>query len=134
VRSSEGDPHGIAGTYESRLDDDLPSFARDVVNVARYEHDGVIVAVAAWGRDGEPVPVGSSAPYRGRNLTSDVLRTGHPVRVDDYGEAFGTAADRVRALGLRAGVGAPIVLERPASVLVNHWLTSSRCRSTSAGS
>jgi GAF domain-containing protein len=83
----------------------------DVVHLARYEHDGVIVALAAWAREGETLPVGSSAPYRGRNISAEVLGTGRPVRVDDFAEGFGAAAERVRSLGLRAGVGAPILID-----------------------
>src|SRR5919107_4191050 len=83
----------------------------DVVHLARYEHDGVIVALAGWAREGQTLPAGTSAPYRGRNISAEVLRTGRPVRIDDYGEAFGPAADRVRSLGLRAAVGAPIVID-----------------------
>src|SRR3954470_17128650 len=83
----------------------------DLVNLARYEHDGVVVALAAWAREGETVPVGTSAPYRGRNVSAEVLRTGRPVRIDDYGEAIGAAGQQVRSLGLRGGVGAPILLD-----------------------
>src|SRR3954469_12426352 len=73
----------------------------DVVHLARYEHDGVIVALGAWAREGETLPVGTSTPYRGRNISAEVLRTGRPVRIDDYGEGVGVTAERVRALGLR---------------------------------
>src|SRR3954471_13415050 len=82
-----------------------------VVHLARDEHDGVIVALAAWAREGQTLPVGASAPYRGRNIPAEVLRTGGPVRIDDYGVGVGVAAERVRSLGLRAGVGAPIVID-----------------------
>ena len=83
----------------------------DVVHLARYEHEGVAVALAGWAREGETLPPGSSTPYAGRSVTGEVLRTGQPVRIDDYDYAFGPAAERVRALGLRATVGAPIVIE-----------------------
>src|SRR3954463_15676441 len=56
----------------------------DVVHLARYEHDGVIVALGAWAREGQTLPVGTSAPYRGRNISAEVLRTGRPVRIDDF--------------------------------------------------
>src|SRR4051812_26124144 len=81
-----------------------------VVHLAPYEPDGLIVALAAWAREGETLPVGSSTPYRGRNISAEVLRTGRPVRIDDYAEGVGVAAERVRSLGLRAGVGAPILI------------------------
>ena len=55
--------------------------------------------------------MGTSAPYRGRNISAEVLHTGRPVRVDDYAAGVGVAAERVRSLGLRAGVGAPIVID-----------------------
>jgi GAF domain-containing protein len=83
----------------------------DVVHLARYRHDGVVVALAGWAREGETLPAGTGASYRGRNISSEVLRAGGAVRIDDLGEASGPLGQRVRSLGLRAGVGAPIVIE-----------------------
>jgi signal transduction histidine kinase len=83
----------------------------DVVHLARYQHDGIVVALAGWAREGETLPAGASTPYTGRSVLSEVLRTGRPVRIDDYDDAFGSAADRVRSLGLRAAVGAPIIID-----------------------
>src|SRR3954471_13476357 len=40
----------------------------DVVHLGRYEHDGVVVAVGAWAREGRTLPVGTSTPYSGRNI------------------------------------------------------------------
>jgi GAF domain-containing protein len=74
----------------------------DVVHLARYEHDGTAVALAGWAREGETLPPGASTPYTGRNVTGEVPRTGRTVRIDDYGAAFGSAAERVRSLGLWA--------------------------------
>src|SRR5215213_10066835 len=48
----------------------------DVVHLARYEHEGVIVALAAWAREGKTLPVGTSTSYGGRNISGEVLRTG----------------------------------------------------------
>jgi signal transduction histidine kinase len=41
-----------------------------------------------------------------------VLRTGRPARSDDYSNGCGEFGDRVRRLGVRSGVAAPIVVER----------------------
>jgi signal transduction histidine kinase len=40
-----------------------------------------------------------------------VFRTGHASRIGDYENASGRAAARMRALGVRSGVGAPIILD-----------------------
>jgi signal transduction histidine kinase len=40
-----------------------------------------------------------------------VLRSGRPARIDDYQDAGGAVAARMRATGVRSAVGAPIVLD-----------------------
>jgi signal transduction histidine kinase len=47
----------------------------------------------------------------GENVATMVLRTGRAARVNSYENAAGRAAARMRALGVRSGIGAPIILE-----------------------
>jgi signal transduction histidine kinase len=55
-------------------------------------------------------PMGARTPVEGDNLASAVLSTGRPARMDDYEDATGPIAARVRELGVRATVGVPIII------------------------
>jgi PAS domain S-box-containing protein len=79
------------------------------IRMARYDGDCAIV-VAGTGDRPEMFPVGFRAPLGGDNVTSRVLRTGRPARIDDYEQATGPIADAVRPGGLRSTVAAPIVV------------------------
>jgi hypothetical protein len=56
-------------------------------------------------------PVGTRTPIEGNTLAAVVHRTGRPARVDTYDNATGTLAERVRAVGLRAAVGVPVIVD-----------------------
>ncbi|CQD21537.1 signal transduction histidine kinase [Mycobacterium europaeum] len=86
-----------------------------VANAAlwRYESDGTATLVA--GRD-DPVqaarmPVGSRWSLDGQNIGAMVADSGQPARMDSHDTAVGDVAALIRRLGLRSGVGAPIVVE-----------------------
>jgi GAF domain-containing protein len=79
----------------------------------RYETSGEITLlgaaappelIAKW-------PLGARTPIEGDNIASVVLSTGRPARMDDYETAAGPVAARVRALGVRAAVGVPVVVD-----------------------
>ena len=77
----------------------------------RYQVDGTSILVA--GRDEAgliKVPVGDRFSLEGDSLGAMVLRTRRAARID-YGHAAGSTAARIRDLGIRSGVGAPIVVE-----------------------
>jgi signal transduction histidine kinase len=80
--------------------------------VFRYEPDGTAVLLAAHD---EPELAKTAAGERfsleGKNVAAMVFRTGHASRIGDYQNASGRAAARMRALGIRSGVGAPIILD-----------------------
>jgi GAF domain-containing protein len=68
--------------------------------------------VAARDQDGlQKVPIGERFPVEGESVAAMVLRTSRPARIDNYENAFGSTAARFRDLGLRAAVGAPIVVD-----------------------
>jgi signal transduction histidine kinase len=54
--------------------------------------------------------VGESFPNDGESVATMVFRTGVPARMDSHENAPGHAAARVREVGLRSGVGVPIVV------------------------
>jgi signal transduction histidine kinase len=85
----------------------------------RYEEDGTATYVAAWGALGDELGVGVRLPVEGDNITAQVLRTGRPARIDDYRHASGPLGARTKALGIRAAVGCPVVVDgRPWGVTV----------------
>jgi signal transduction histidine kinase len=83
-----------------------------VARIIRFNPDGTGTVVAAWGDiPNLDLPVGKQVPMHGRSVTGLVLRTGTAARVDSYHDASGPIAARMRAAGIRAGVGAPICVE-----------------------
>jgi signal transduction histidine kinase len=68
--------------------------------------------VASWS-DGTapPVPVGHrGAIDEGRGILGQMLETARPVRIEDFDEVGGVVAALMRELGIRSGVGGPIIL------------------------
>ena len=61
-------------------------------------------ALARW-------PVGTRTPVDGDTLATLVQRTGRPARIDSYDNVAGPIAARVRAVGVRAAVGVPIIVD-----------------------
>jgi signal transduction histidine kinase len=77
--------------------------------LCRTDPDGAAVVVGSWG-DNTP-RLGTRLPQGGRNLTTMVLDTGHPARIESYVDATGDASEVARSYGLRSAVGAPILVE-----------------------
>src|SRR6476620_11307565 len=61
-------------------------------------------ALARW-------PVGTRTPVEGNTLATLVHRSGRPARIDSYDNVAGSIAARVRAVGVRAAVGVPIIVD-----------------------
>ena len=80
-----------------------------LANVCRYESDGTVAIVASAG---DLFPVGARWSIDGqRNLSTLVLETGRPARIDNYAEATGRLAEDIRGEGIRTAVGTPIHVE-----------------------
>jgi PAS domain S-box-containing protein len=96
--------------------------AADATTLLRYESDGSITLLAALGTSG--FDVGSRIPLIGESVTAEVQRTGRTARTDNFEHASGPIPARLRASGLRSGVGAPIVVEgRLWGVMTCGWTT-----------
>jgi GAF domain-containing protein len=81
-------------------------------SVWRYEPDGAATLLAASDEPGaKKMPVGERFALEGDNVAATVLHTGRPARMDSLDEAAGSAAARIRELGIRAAVGAPIIVD-----------------------
>lgn len=79
--------------------------------MSHYEPDGTRVVTASWSSGGLSQRVGDRAGHGGRNVATLVFQTGRPVRIDDYDDASGPAADAARESGVRAAVGVPISVD-----------------------
>ena len=84
----------------------------DCAEVLRYEADDSAVIIASYVASAEPhVALGERVALEGDNVAGTVLRTGRPARMDEYDSATGALAARLRKLGVRCRVGAPIVVD-----------------------
>jgi hypothetical protein len=80
----------------------------------RYETgDEITMVAAAYPPVAEPVrwPVGTRTPIAGNTLASMVQRSGGPARRDTYKNVAGVLATQVRAAGIRAAVGVPVIVD-----------------------
>src|SRR4029077_8736095 len=75
----------------------------------RYQADGACLLAAHDEAGLIDMPVGERFSLEGQNLAAIVLRTGRAARID-YHHAAGSAAARIRRLGIRSGVGALVVV------------------------
>jgi hypothetical protein len=86
----------------------------EAVGLWRYETgDEITMVAAAYHPATEPVmwPVGARTPTAGSTLASRVLRSGGPARMDSYHNVAGVLAAQVRAAGIRAAVGVPVIVD-----------------------
>jgi GAF domain-containing protein len=84
----------------------------DVARMERYEPDGTVIGVAGWSRTaGVELAVGTRFPLEGTSIAALVRQTNTAARVDSFAQATGPIAQEARALGIRASVGCPIVVE-----------------------
>jgi signal transduction histidine kinase len=89
------------------------------VTLARYVGEALYVVAT---RGATYVGVGDRFPLGGNNVTSIVLCTGRPARLDDYAGATGQIGDVARRAGVRSTVAAPVIVEgRTWGVLVALW-------------
>jgi PucR C-terminal helix-turn-helix domain/GGDEF-like domain/GAF domain len=79
----------------------------------RYEPTGALTLLAVSYRCPQDVnwPVGTRIPIDGNTLAAMVQRTGRPARMDSYENVAGSIAERVRVVGFRAAVGAPVFVD-----------------------
>jgi PAS domain S-box-containing protein len=83
----------------------------DGVTLSRYEEDDEVTVVAHRGSDPRRVPIGTRLSHRGENVMTMVRRSEHLARMEHSDGSTGAIAEVARGLGVRASVGAPIVVE-----------------------
>ena len=79
----------------------------------RYESGGEItmVGAAAEPAAGAKWPPGARVPFDCNNIAALVRRTGRPARIDSYDNVAGSVAARACAVGVRAAVGVPVIID-----------------------
>ena len=83
----------------------------DYARLARYEPDDMITVLSTWTRAGLPFTPGTRVSMAGENVSTFVLWTGRPARIDNFDEATGPLAEEARAFGVRCTIGAPVLVE-----------------------
>jgi sugar diacid utilization regulator len=79
----------------------------------RFETDGEITIVAAAAHPAalEKWPVGTRTTLEGNTIAALVQLSGRPARIDSYDNVAGSIAACVRAVGVRAAAGVPVIVD-----------------------
>jgi PAS domain S-box-containing protein len=83
----------------------------DGVTLNRYEASDEVSVLAHSGSDPQRVPLGTRVSHRGENVTTMVRRSKRPARMEHREGTNSPIVSRVRGSGVRASVGAPIIVE-----------------------
>lgn len=105
---------GVAPTeiYPAAVAELSRGWGVDNVAILQYGPHGATVVVGARDEYGEDViPEGDHLSLEGDSVAALIQREGRPARMDSYVGATGELADRLRSLGLRSAVGAPILVD-----------------------
>ena len=79
--------------------------------VCRYDEDGsAITVLAVHGPHPDTFGPGSRWPLDGPSMSAEVLRTGRPVRIEEYADLPGSLAAAAREHGFSRVAGAPIIV------------------------
>jgi PAS domain S-box-containing protein len=86
-------------------------FGTSNIGFVRFDGEDSLV-LASSGVFREAFPPGSRQPLGGDNATTQVYRTGKPVRIDDYSDsATGLIGETARRVGVRSVVATPVVVD-----------------------
>ena len=84
----------------------------DNVALLRYESGEALVLLATRDDHGlTKLTIGERFSLEGDNVARMIVHTGAPARIDCFDGASGRTAERMRQLGLRSAVGAPIIVD-----------------------
>jgi hypothetical protein len=104
------EPLAVFGAVAEEMRRCLPA---DTAGLWRFDTDGQITIVAAAAHPAALTkwPVGTRTTLEGNTIAAMVQRSGRPARIDSYDNIAGPTAARVRAVGVRAAVGVPVVVD-----------------------
>ncbi len=81
-------------------------------NLIQFDDLSTGTVVAGWSEtDVVTLPVGECVMFDGPTAVQEVRRTGRAARIDNYEGVQGELAERLRRLGLRSTVSAPVVVD-----------------------
>jgi len=105
-----GEPSEVVGAVAEEMRRCLGAFT---AGIWRFATTGEITLVAASAHPAALAkwPVGTRTPIASDTLATVVYQTGLPARIDSYENIAGSIAARVRAVGVRAAVGVPIIVD-----------------------
>jgi PAS domain S-box-containing protein len=81
------------------------------VNLARFTADEHNLTMAGWSKRGTHIPPSTRLPLEGDSINALVRQTQAPGRVDSYEDMPGPLAARLRELGIKSEVGAPVIVD-----------------------
>jgi PAS domain S-box-containing protein len=86
-------------------------FGAASVNLAQFTPDEMNLTQAGWSKRGTHVPPGTRLPLDGGSINALIRQSHAPARVDSYEGRSGRLATRLRDLGIKSEVGAPVVVD-----------------------
>ena len=104
------EPSEVAGAVAEEMRQALGAIT---AGLWRFETSGEITLFAAAAHPAALAkwPLGTRTSIEGNTLAMVVHRTGLPARIDSYEKIAGSLAARVRAVGIHAAVGVPIIVD-----------------------
>ena len=98
--------------FHSVTEDVAHLLGGQTANLVRFDGPTSGTVVAGWSEpDVVTLPVGECVEFDGHTAVPVVRRTGQATRVDDYSDIDGELAERLRGLGLRSTVSAPVTVD-----------------------
>jgi PAS domain S-box-containing protein len=94
----------------------------DSTRLLRHAGGNAATVIAGDNEPGRPVDIGKLFSLEGENMAATVVRTGRAGRQRNLDGATGPFAERLRSLGLKAAVGAPVSVEgRLWGIMIAAW-------------
>jgi len=104
--ASTSDPQAV---FDAVTEEVARLLESPTANLVHYESEATIEVVSGWSEPGVgSVPSGTKLEIDSHTVTQLIRETGRPARIDDYGPIPGELARRLRALGFKAAVAAPV--------------------------
>jgi signal transduction histidine kinase len=102
---------GARAVFDAVCEETGRLFAAASVNLTHFTADGFNETMAGWSLRGVHVPTGTLLPLEGESINAVVRDTAAPARFDSYEGSTGELAARLRQLGIRSEVGAPVIVD-----------------------
>lgn len=101
----------LADVYDTAVSELAQSLGVGHVTLLAVDGEEAVVQAAFEEVGGSGLSVGERFRINGDSVCSRVLRTAGPARIEYYRVASGDIAARLRDIGVRAGAGAPLIVD-----------------------